>query len=145
MGYLNSHSGFMAFTGTAWRNGFLFGVDEINGAGGINGHKVDVVMYDDGSDVAKGVLAYKKLINTDKVLMTSGISHTAVAMAVPNMQSSSRSPTWLSVQVAGSLLSLGNGKYRRIPPKYTTMSPDFGLMVDFSRWHSKTSYEGERG
>ena len=61
VGYTNSHSGFMAFMGTAWRDGFLLEVEEINAAGGINGHKLDVVVYDDESDVAKGVLAFKKL------------------------------------------------------------------------------------
>ena len=32
IGFANSHSGFMAFMGTAYRDGFLLGVDEINGA-----------------------------------------------------------------------------------------------------------------
>jgi branched-chain amino acid transport system substrate-binding protein len=92
VGYLNSHSGFMAFMGTAVRDGFLLGVDEINAAGGINGRKLDVVIYDDESDVAKGVLAFKKLINTDKVLMTSAINHSGVAMACAPIAEQSKVP-----------------------------------------------------
>jgi len=92
VGYLNSHSGFMAFMGTAWRNGLLLGVDEINGAGGIKGHKLDVVVYDDESDVAKGVIAYKKLIETDKVLMTLGINHSGIAVACAAIAEQSKVP-----------------------------------------------------
>ena len=92
VGYLNSHSGFMAFMGTEWRDGLLLGVDEINGAGGINGRKLDVVVYDDESDVAKGVLAFKKLIETDKVLMTLGINHSGVAVACAQIAEQSKVP-----------------------------------------------------
>jgi branched-chain amino acid transport system substrate-binding protein len=92
VGYLNSHSGFMAFMGTAHRNGFLLGVDEINGTGGINGRKLDVVIYDDESDVAKGVLAYKKLINVDNVLVTTGISHSGVAIACAKITEDAKVP-----------------------------------------------------
>lgn len=81
IGYVNAHSGFLAFMGTAWRDGFLMGIDEINQAGGINGHKLDVVVYDDESNVAKGVLAVKKLIETDKVMMIAGVNHSGVAIA----------------------------------------------------------------
>ena len=66
IGYTNAFSGFLAFMGTAGRDGFLLRVDEINAAGGINGHKLDVIVYDDESDVTKGVLAFKKLIASFK-------------------------------------------------------------------------------
>jgi branched-chain amino acid transport system substrate-binding protein len=81
IGYANSHSGFMAFMGTSWRDGFLLAADTINASGGINGRKLDVVIYDDESDVAKGVLAFKKLIETDQVLMVAGMNHSGVSIA----------------------------------------------------------------
>lgn len=92
IGYTNSHSGFMAYMGTAWRDGFLLGLDEINGAGGIKGHKLDVVVYDDESDVAKGVLCFKKLIDTDKVLMVVGQNHSGVGIACAPIAEKSKVP-----------------------------------------------------
>ena len=81
VGYVNSHSGFLAFMGNAWKEGFLLGLDHINGTGGINGRKVDVVTYDDESDISKAVLAFKKLIDTDKVLMIVGGNFSGIGIA----------------------------------------------------------------
>ena len=81
IGYTNSHSGFLAFMGNAWKEGFLLGVDHINTAGGINGRKMDVVMYDDESDISKAVLTLKKLIDTDKVLMLVGGNFSGIGIA----------------------------------------------------------------
>ncbi len=92
VGYINSHSGFMSFMGTAWRDGFLLGIDEINSAGGIGGRKIDVVMYDDESDVPKGVIAFKKLIETDKVSIIIGLSHSGIAIACAPIAEQSKVP-----------------------------------------------------
>jgi branched-chain amino acid transport system substrate-binding protein len=92
IGYTNCHSGWLGFMGSAWRDGFLLGVGEINAAGGINGHKLDVSMYDDESDVAKGVLTFKKLIDTDKVLMITGQNQSGVAIACAPIAEQSKVP-----------------------------------------------------
>ncbi len=80
IGYTNAFSGFLAFMGTAGRDGFLLRMDEINAAGGINGHKLEVIVYDDESDVTKGVLAFKKLIASDKVHMVVGNNHSGIGI-----------------------------------------------------------------
>jgi branched-chain amino acid transport system substrate-binding protein len=81
IGYANSHSGFLGFMGSTWRDGFMLGVDDINAAGGINGHKLEIITYDDESDIAKAVLAVKKLIDTDKVLMLIGGNFSGIGIA----------------------------------------------------------------
>ncbi len=80
IGYVNSHSGFLAHMGSAHRDGFLLCVEEINQSGGINGHKLDVVVYDDESDVTKGVLAFKRLLSSDKVMMVVGNNHSGIGI-----------------------------------------------------------------
>ena len=56
-------------------------VNRINNQGGINGHPIELIVYDDGSDPSKGVMAYKKLIGEDKVLGIMGPVSTGIAMA----------------------------------------------------------------
>jgi branched-chain amino acid transport system substrate-binding protein len=92
VGLLDSFSGFMAFMGDSMNRGFQLAVDEINGSGGIHGHKIDVVSYSDESDVSKGILALKKLIETDKVLVIAGVTHSGVAIASAPIAEKSRVP-----------------------------------------------------
>jgi branched-chain amino acid transport system substrate-binding protein len=54
---------------------------ELNAKGGINGHPVKVVIYDNGSDEAKSVMAMKKLIESDQVLAILGPSQTGTTLA----------------------------------------------------------------
>jgi len=56
--------------------------EAVNNAGGINGHKLEVIVYDDESDETKCVLAVKRLIKTDNVPVIIGPSLSGNTMAV---------------------------------------------------------------
>lgn len=56
--------------------------DDINAAGGINGHQVDYVMYDTEGDAAKGIDAFTRLVSDDKVLLAMGPTTSGVSLAV---------------------------------------------------------------
>lgn len=56
--------------------------EDINANGGINGHPVDVIMYDTEGDSAKGIDAFTRLVNNDKVLLVIGPTTSGVALAV---------------------------------------------------------------
>ncbi len=56
--------------------------DDINANGGINGHPVEVIMYDTEGDSAKGIDAFTRLVNDDKVLLAIGPTTSGVALAV---------------------------------------------------------------
>jgi len=56
--------------------------EDINANGGINGHPVDVIMYDTEGDSAKGIDAFTRLVNDDKVLLAIGPTTSGVALAV---------------------------------------------------------------
>ena len=49
-------------------------VEEINNAGGINGNKLELIVYDTEGDATKANLAVKKLITQDKVCAVIGPS-----------------------------------------------------------------------
>lgn len=57
-------------------------VDQINAKGGINGHKLEVVIYDTKSDTTECVNLVKKLIEQDKVLAIIGPSSSGESMAL---------------------------------------------------------------
>jgi branched-chain amino acid transport system substrate-binding protein len=56
--------------------------EEINKNGGINGHPLELIVYDDESDATKCTLAVKKLINKDKVCAIIGPSISGLSLAV---------------------------------------------------------------
>jgi len=56
--------------------------DEINAAGGINGHPLELVLYDDESDATKCNLAVKRLIKRDKVPVIIGPTTSGNSLAV---------------------------------------------------------------
>ncbi len=55
---------------------------EINDRGGINGHKIQLIIEDNESNETKAVQAAKKLIEVDKVLAIAGPSTTGTSMAI---------------------------------------------------------------
>lgn len=57
-------------------------VDRINAAGGINGKKIELVIYDDGGDASKARTFATRLIEDDKVVAVAGGSTTGTTMAM---------------------------------------------------------------
>jgi len=56
--------------------------EQINGAGGINGHPLKMIIYDTAGEETKAVLAVKRLIERDKVLAIVGPTRTGSSLAV---------------------------------------------------------------
>jgi len=56
--------------------------DEINKKGGINGHPIELIVYDDESDATKCNLAVKKLIKKDEVPVIIGPTRSGESLAV---------------------------------------------------------------
>ncbi len=84
IGTVLSVTGPAAFLGEDMKRGMEIAVGEINGAGGINGRKIEWIFYDAESQAAKGVNATKRLIEQDKVEMIVGggnMSGIALGMA----------------------------------------------------------------
>lgn len=82
IGALFSVSGPASFLGEPERNTAEMMVNEINKAGGINGRKLELVVYDTQADATKAVQAVNKLIKDDKVVAIIGPSTTGDTMAV---------------------------------------------------------------
>lgn len=65
---------------------------EINKQGGINGHPLELIVYDDESDPAKSVLAVKKLIKRDNVPVIIGPTRSGESVAVATVAEESEIP-----------------------------------------------------
>jgi branched-chain amino acid transport system substrate-binding protein len=67
IGVTMSLSGWSAGMGVNSKNALVMAMDEINQKGGVSGHKLTAVIYDNKSDDSTAVLNVKKLIESDKV------------------------------------------------------------------------------
>lgn len=56
--------------------------DEVNSKGGINGHPLELIIYDDESDSTKAILAAKRLISKDEVSVIIGPTRSGESLAV---------------------------------------------------------------
>lgn len=82
IGALFAVTGPAAFLGEPERNTAKMVVEEINAAGGVNGRKLELVVYDTAGDATKAVQLATKLIKDDKVVAIIGPSTTGESMAV---------------------------------------------------------------
>lgn len=71
-----------AALGQGMREGLLAAFDEANRAGGVKGHKLDLLSVDDGYEPNKSIAAANKLIDEDKVFALVGSVGTPTAAAV---------------------------------------------------------------
>ncbi len=81
IGLVDSFSGYSSAMGTPQREAILALADQVNAEGGINGHPLQIIAYDDETDSSKSVLAVKKLIEQDKVVGILGPCNTGMAMS----------------------------------------------------------------
>jgi len=92
IGAVLSVTGPASFLGEPEKNTLLMMQDQLNAAGGINGQKVEVVVYDDESDVNKCVMAAKKLLDQDQVSVVIGPSISGNTLAITKFFSSAEVP-----------------------------------------------------
>jgi ABC-type branched-subunit amino acid transport system substrate-binding protein len=82
IGQVAALSGPAAALAQSMREGILAAFAEANAAGGVKGHKLELISEDDGYEPAKSVTGAKKLINDDKVFALVGSVGTPTSAAV---------------------------------------------------------------
>ncbi|MGA1792027.1 MAG: ABC transporter substrate-binding protein [bacterium] len=82
VGAIFSVTGPASWLGEPERNTAQMIVDKVNAAGGINGHPIELIVYDTEGDETKSVLNAKKLIEKDKVLAIIGPSRSGSSLAI---------------------------------------------------------------
>jgi len=92
VGAVFSVTGGASFLGEPERNTVKMVEEWINGAGGIQGHPLKVIVEDSKSDEGQAVLAVRKLLEKDKVLAIVGPSTTGESMAVVPIMEKAQTP-----------------------------------------------------
>src|SRR6185369_362531 len=82
IGALFAVTGPASFLGEPEKKSLEMLVQEVNAKGGVNGMKVEAVIYDTGGDATKAVQLATKLIKNNKVVAIIGPSTTGESMAV---------------------------------------------------------------
>ena len=82
VGAVFSVTGRASFLGDPEKKTALMLQEEINKKGGINGHPLELVVYDDEGDATKCALAVRKLITRDQVCTIIGPSLSGLSLAV---------------------------------------------------------------
>jgi branched-chain amino acid transport system substrate-binding protein len=92
IGFFGDLSGPTYNYGESAKNGVLMAADEINQAGGINGHRIDVVFEDDKGSPEAAAQLTGRLIDDDKVVAIIGAGASGNSLAAAPKAQSSRVP-----------------------------------------------------
>jgi len=92
IGALFAVTGAASFLGEPEKNTAIMLQEQINKAGGINGHPLEIIIKDTKSDETQAVLSAKKLLEKDKVLVIIGPSTTGESMALVPIMNNAKTP-----------------------------------------------------
>lgn len=92
IGAIMPMTGQVSLYGTGTVNAIKIAVEEINKAGGINGKQIEFIYEDDEAKPEKSVLAYKKLVNQDKVDVIIGCLTSSCSLAVAPLAQADKIP-----------------------------------------------------
>jgi branched-chain amino acid transport system substrate-binding protein len=97
IGILGSLTGPAAIFGTGNLAGGTIAFEEANAAGGINGRKIEWVSLDDESSPPKGIAAFKRLVEQEKVFAVFGPGASVIGQALIPSFKASATPVFISV------------------------------------------------
>jgi branched-chain amino acid transport system substrate-binding protein len=101
LGLVAAMSGQSAKSGEAIVRGLSLAIDEINAKGGVLGKKVELLVRDDESNPAKGVIAARELVQREKVAALFGGLDTPVSIAIVPFANQTKTP-FMGVWAAGT-------------------------------------------
>lgn len=101
VGLVAAMSGQSAKSGEAIVRGLSLAIDEINASNGLLGKKVELVVRDDESNPAKGVLAARELVQRENVAALFGGLDTPVSIAIVPFANQAKVP-FMGVWAAGT-------------------------------------------
>ena len=87
--------------------GYQLGAEDINAHGGLLGHKVELVYYDDEGSTAKAVQLYQRLITTDQVNLLVGPYEADLVAAIAPLVSRDK----MAMPAMGANVEPFSGKY----------------------------------
>ncbi len=105
-------TGFAAFDGKSALNGAELAVERANAKGGINGEKIQLVVYDDQASAKEAVPVATRLIERDKVVGAVGGSYSAASRAAAGIFQSAQVPYVTAYTIDPSVTQAGDYVFR---------------------------------
>jgi branched-chain amino acid transport system substrate-binding protein len=112
IGAAEALTGNAAQYGIPIRKGFELALGEINGSGGINGLKLELVIEDEQGKKEEAINVFKKLIFQDKVLMLFGPTLSNSAQASDPVAQGAKVVVFGTSNTADGITSIGNYVFR---------------------------------
>jgi branched-chain amino acid transport system substrate-binding protein len=112
LGVAEALTGNAAQYGVPIRKGFELAAGEINGAGGINGKKIELVVEDEQGKKEEAINVFRKLIFQDKVLMLFGPTLSNSAQASDPVAQAAKVVVFGTSNTADGITSIGNYVFR---------------------------------
>ena len=109
LGLVAAMSGQSAKSGEAIVRGLSLAVDEINAKGGVLGRKIELLVRDDESNPARGVVAARELVQRERVAALFGGLDTPVSLAIVPFANQSKVP-FMGVWAAGTPITQNGAK-----------------------------------
>jgi branched-chain amino acid transport system substrate-binding protein len=112
IGVAEALTGNAAQYGVPIRKGFELALNEINGRGGINGQKIELIVEDEQGKKEEAINVFKKLIFQDKVLMLFGPTLSNSAQASDPVAQGAKVVVFGTSNTADGITSIGNYVFR---------------------------------
>ncbi len=113
VGAVFSVTGRTSFLGDPEKKTAVMVAEQINNAGGINGKKLELVIYDTEGDSTKANLFVKKLITQDKVCLVIGPSLSGTSLAVVALAEQYKTPLISAAASFKVVTDVKTGKQRK--------------------------------
>jgi len=139
-------TGWAANYGEDAKRGIELAVEEVNGAGGIRGKKVEVLFEDSGGNPKQAVSAVQKLINIDKVSVVVGGLFSGEALATGPIFQGSKTPSIATQASHQDVTKPGDYIFRIAPPvtmEYLVL--DYAYKVIGARRYSALLFSTDMG
>jgi branched-chain amino acid transport system substrate-binding protein len=104
LGLVAAMSGQSAKSGEAIVRGISLAIDEVNAKGGVLGRKLELLVRDDESNPAKGVVAAREVVQREKVAAFFGGLDTPVSLAIVPFANGAKVP-FMGVWAAGTAIT----------------------------------------
>ena len=112
IGVAEALTGNAAQYGVPIRKGFELAAGAINASGGVNGHKIELVIEDEQGKKEEAINVFKKLIFQDKVLMLFGPTLSNSAQASDPVAQGAKVVVFGTSNTADGITSIGNYVFR---------------------------------
>lgn len=112
IGVVLSLTGDNQIYGNPQKNAIQLAIDEINAAGGVPAGKLTPIFEDDAGTKDKGITAFEKLINTDKVVAIIGPTLSNTALSTGPVAQKAGVPTLGVSTTANGIVEIGDFIFR---------------------------------